>query len=394
MADNQERGLVAFQAQPAGGAPAADFGSVDVRSGFSEAATQLAQHFSGMSDRIGALPITRRHARAPRPVARRARSRVPPDARRHDPCRSFDDAGMETYRSQLAVRHDEDFETAYKANPNSPAALDKSLAEKRRACWPTATRVPSRRRAGLRHLRLTYMREAARGQEKLANYDLENRDRRRRHAPARLSQKAFLLGLDPAADAVLAQDTEDLAKRLGVRGADGQPVIGAEAAQRCSATRQPPVARGRYLGAFERLTDVPGKQAFIKKLRDDFAAGKARPRTSTCSISASSRRLIAEMRAARAVRKHRQPHTEIERRGRAQDGKAGITPKQDDLAALRTQVAASGSPELQRCSPPPSRWPRRTGWRRAPPCPTSRARSRSSTAASTRVVVPRPRSTG
>jgi len=119
--------------------PQADFGSVDVRSGFSEAATQLAQHFSGMSDRIGALAITRRHARAPR---RRTAGLDPEFRPTHGGtirAEAFDDAGMETYRSQLAVRMTEDFETAYKANPNSPAALDKSLARSAAPGWPTAT---------------------------------------------------------------------------------------------------------------------------------------------------------------------------------------------------------------------------------------------------------------
>ena len=88
-----------------------------------------------------------------------------------------------------------------------------------------------------------------------------------------LQQSAYRLGLDPTADASLAEDLTNLTARLQVRDVDGKLIISPKSAEKFMKDMSGKLAEARLKGAFTRLPDTAARERFVADLQEKYMAG-------------------------------------------------------------------------------------------------------------------------
>lgn len=248
---------------------------------------------------------------------------------------AFDKAGMDVYRTTARLEIEAD--------------IDKGgdLGAKQRA-WEA--RVPDEMRGEVGHMfrraGLAKAREASRKAAAQAAQDAQFALQADIDAGVKgLHQRAYALGLDGDADALIAKDIGLLEGTLGRRGPDGTPLVSPGQRRQIMTKARETVADARLLGAFSRLETVEAKEAFVKRLDEDFKASRG-----IASIydfggfQRITRQLEAEMRSTRMERSatDRAVAEDVKSLGQLAAKGYGVTP--DQIAGLRARAVAS--PEL------------------------------------------------
>ncbi len=345
MAVNRQKGLLRVAtsegalAQPTANRIAVpDSGSAAALSTAAAASGQIANDLAGLGAQISAYAD---YAAAIEGARAGRKAGLDPEFR---PKRSatirgqaYDRAGLETYRSRVAIEVDADIQAGG------------DLAAKRDA-W--LGKVPEELQGDIAHMfrrgELVAARKAAREQEvRIKSEATAALETEVDGAVKGLHQRAYQLGLDANADKMLATDLSMLAQRLRAKGPDGQPLVSPVAGQRILRDAKQQVTDARLFGAFERLPSVEAKQAMLDKLEADFKASKGLAKHYDL---AGYRRITAQlgqaMRAAQIERRQAGAVIAGEVNATARMFAQGHAPTPDQLAGLRSKVAASGDPAV------------------------------------------------
>lgn len=267
---------------------------------------------------------------------------------------AYNRAGLETFKSKMAVDVTAQMQAAFDKSPADPAALAKSL-EAIKAGWaegvnkelvphvkPDFEALFARNQIGL-------MRDAERGmRDQLRSNQAAALEAEREMRARQAEQQAFRVGLDATADQVLAGELTDMRKRLAVAGPDGKPIVDPVQQVKLLRDTERGMAKARIVGAFSRLDDLPSKIRFIEDIEaryqkggdavlDIFDPDQYQALVATLSAQARQEGLGAEQ-TSRALKR------EIKAFGEA--AKSGIALKDEDMAGLKARVAASNDPEM------------------------------------------------
>lgn len=189
---------------------------------------------------------------------------------------AFDRAGLETYRSTLETTLAQGIADVEAKHGGDPGALAQGYAAFRDGFLKG---VPQELQADvyttIERRRLGAMREASRQQA--GKIDKDQRAALSGEIDTRVKtvrDQAYRLGLDPAADTVLAEDLTRLKARLEVTGVDGQPIVPPEDADKLLRGTAGEVELARMKGAFDRLETIEQKRAFAEDLDSRVEAGE------------------------------------------------------------------------------------------------------------------------
>jgi hypothetical protein len=270
---------------------------------------------------------------------------------------AFDQAAIETKKSQMAVEVTAQMQKAFDANPANPTGLAQAL-EGVKAGWQET--VDDERLAP--HLKPDFealflrnhtglMRDATRAFHANVRAEQAGALEAERETRARTAeQQAYRLGLDATADEVLAGELADMRKRLAVRGPDGQPIVDPVQQVKLLRDTEQSIARARITGAFSRLDDLPSRIRFIDELEKRYQAGGDRVldlfdpgQYQALHATLSSQARQEELGAAQAERETKRA---VKAFGEA--AKGGITLKDDEMAGLKARVVATNDPEIIR----------------------------------------------
>lgn len=268
---------------------------------------------------------------------------------------AFDQAGIETFKSKLAVDVSAQMQAAADKHQADPTGLAQALAGVK-AGWqetvddarlaahvkPEFEALFLRNQTGL--MRAAQREHMARVKaDQLAALESE-RETRTRTA----EQQAFRLGLDVTADEILAGEIVDLKKRLEVRGPDGNFIVAPNIQAKVLRDTEVSMGRARIMGAFSRLDTLDEKAAFIKQLEDGYQAGGDRVLdlfapaeyqaiVATLTSQARQQELGAEQ-SKRETRRFVKSFVEA--------AKSGITLPDAEMTGLKARVAATNDPEI------------------------------------------------
>ena len=189
---------------------------------------------------------------------------------------AFDKAGLDVAETRLRQALDAGLDGAFTKFAGDPAGLANAIQAHSAAIIGSA---PQELRPGLqlivRGKQLQFARQQARQQaaervsEAAGAFDTELAD-----TTKRLHQMAYSSGLDPASDAVLADQVGLYAQALKRRGPDGQLYVAPEKAALEVRKLNQAVATARISGAFDRLPTLDAKLKFIEELQKDYSSGK------------------------------------------------------------------------------------------------------------------------
>lgn len=250
---------------------------------------------------------------------------------------AFDRAGLETYKSTVAIEVENDIQTG-------------GDLRKKRDAW--LARVPEEIRPDVTHqfrrAELVQARTAAREVAARATAEATGSLQTEIDTMIRsLHQRAFSLGLDATADATLSTDIGLIDKALRRVGPDGKPLVTPETARKLLDHARETVADARLLGAFDRASGLPAKLAFIDKFEADWKSS-----TGLASVYdlKGFQRISGQLRAAMAVDTGRE---RMRTAALSEDigsvlkmAEKGYAPSSEQLAGLRARVEATGDPEL------------------------------------------------
>jgi hypothetical protein len=262
---------------------------------------------------------------------------------------AYDKAGMQIYASRTSAAIADDFEKAYDAHSADPAKLDKVLSEKA-AGW-TGKVIPEYKADAATLIggtKLRMMRQATREMHaRMAADQKAALQDEMANSLKGISQRAFALGLDPEADAVLAADLDRLKSSLSRTDMTGKRMVDPSRAGEILRAAKQETASARLFGAFERLPSLPEKERFIAGLREDFKASRGlAAEFDLDGMERISGHLEGQMRAARtemsaASRALREDVANV-----ARMAEKGFAPSSDDMAALKTRALAA-EPDVQ-----------------------------------------------
>lgn len=189
---------------------------------------------------------------------------------------AFDSAGLETYKSTLEMKLSQGLAEIEAKHAGDPGELAKGYGAFRDGFLKG---VPKELQAdvytAIERRRLGAMRDASRQQA--TKIDKDQRAALAGEIETRVGsvqQQAYRLGLDPAADTVLAEDLTQLKARLEVKGVDGKPIVPPEQAAELLRGAAGQVEVARLKGAFDRLETIPQKRAFVEELDSRIEAGE------------------------------------------------------------------------------------------------------------------------
>lgn len=269
--------------------------------------------------------------------------------------RAHDAAGIQTFKSQMAVDLAAQMEKAYDDNQGNPEGL-KAALEGVKAGWQEtvdkpvlAPHIKPEFEAQFARSALGFMRSATREFNERQRAELAGALEAEREMRSRTAeQQAFRLGLDETADQVLAGELTDMRQRLAVVGHDGKPIVSPEAQTKVLRSAETGIARARILGAYSRLDSLPAKAKFIADLEEKYQAGGDRvldlfdPEQFQAVIGTlTSQARQQELGAAQATRELKRQLKDF-----ADGAKSGIALRDDELAGLKARVAASGDAEV------------------------------------------------
>lgn len=243
-------------------------------SGYGEQIGGLSRHFARVGESIGQMADAATEAEG---EAAGRLAGLDPEFR---PSRSltirgqaYDRAGLQVAGTRLKQGMEADLAAAYDALGNDPAKLAATLDDKG-AGWvkQAPAEVQPAMEAALRGAKIDYMRRAARDQvERVYNEQQAAVQTEIGDGIKTLHQRAYNMGLDAAADQVMADGVSQLDEALARTDVTGKRLIGPEAAAKVRADALETIATARLTGAFDRLKSLPEKEKFIAQFEDDFA---------------------------------------------------------------------------------------------------------------------------
>lgn len=324
-------------------------GSVNLDDGAAAGFDGLARSFQQIGDKVGALAD--RAAQQEGDLEGRHAGMDPEFRTRRDLTirgEAFDRAGLDIAGSRIKHEVDAALDRAREQAGGNPKAMQASIDAVAKGIMPN---VPDELAPGIElylgSKSLAYMRDATRQQiaeQRQAQAAAVQTELAT--ATRSLHQKAFMLGLDPQSDAVLAAETAQILGLTKRRGMDGKPLVDPVAAGRLKRELELEVTQARLLGAFDRI-DGPARKAFIDGLEADWKQGKGAAAVFDLQQMRSIRsQLEGELRHDEArrdvgARTLKQTVTDV-----AKMAAKGYAPPPEQLAQLEAEVIRSGSPEL------------------------------------------------
>lgn len=259
--------------------------------------------------------------------------------------RAFDEAGMQVAETSMKTAMAADMARAHDLYRNDPVKLQGELDGIRRAYLAKALpeTLPSIQLEA-DHARFSYMRDASRIQiQQTEHGQIGAFQEETAGAIKRMHQRAYQLGLDPQADAIMAADLDQLRGSLARKGVNGLPLATPEQAQKIIEHAKESISNARVLGGFDRLGSMAEKEQFISDLDGKFQRGEGLAKVYTLDQYESLKRhLRSEMHASRA-------HDSVLGEGLKSDiasidgrAKQGIMVSPDEIAQLRTRAIAAG----------------------------------------------------
>jgi len=265
---------------------------------------------------------------------------------------AYDRAGLQVAETRMRQEIEADFGAAYQKLSSNPDELFRVLEGKART-W--LSNAPEELRPGLQLLmqgkRLEFGRDIARQQAaRIAAEQRAALETELGEGLKAIHQRAFALGLDEEADAVLANDLGQLARSLSRTDVTGKRLVSPEAAAKAMSTAREQVATARLLGAFERLPSLDAKQRFLEELDQDFANSRGLAQEYDLQgFRAVRGTLEADLRASRAEASvmNRGLRQEVASVTRVLEKGYAVPP--DQLAGLKARILEAGerAPELQ-----------------------------------------------
>lgn len=351
MAENRFRGQLAVptRIEVTGHAGAKPGALVDT--GLDTAAKAIAGEFSAFGNKVGAWADK---AAAIEGAREGHQAGMDPEFRpRREPTirdQAYDRAGLDVAQSRIRTEITAQLQGLGDKYKGNPAGFAKAAGEAR-AGW--LAQVPQELHPEVAHrfrsAELAFNRQAAR--EAAARAAAEQKAATSTEIAEglkELHQRAYLLGIDPTADDVLAKDVQLIEGALKRVGPNGQPLYTPGQIAELKAKTRQEVASARILGAFERMNSLTGKRAFIQSIEEDWKRSKGIAKTFDLD---GFRSITAKLEAG--LRKD-----EIEERRKLAGVQHGITavtrlaekgfaPPPDQMAALRAQVGEIADPRAR-----------------------------------------------
>jgi hypothetical protein len=262
---------------------------------------------------------------------------------------AYDQAGLEVYQSKLSADLQGDLDQTYAAHSDNPQVLQAMLAKKGKA-WLDKS-LPEVRPAvqlQLQRANITYMREAARGQQERVFAEQQGAMQSSlTQTLATMHQQAFALGLDGTADQVMAGHLGDLTAMLKRTDPAGRPLVRPEQAAKIVEGATQEVANARLLGAYARLNGLEAKAQFIEQFDADWQAGKGLAKIYDLNgYQQMSSALGAELRRDQTMAGVGQRQLAGEIKDIQFIAEKGFAPPPDQMAGLKARVAGTNDPEL------------------------------------------------
>ena len=262
---------------------------------------------------------------------------------------AFDKAGLDVAETRLRQALDAGLDGAFTKFAGDPAGLANAIQAHSAAIIGSA---PQELRPGLqlivRGKQLQFARQQARQQaaervsEAAGAFDTELAD-----TTKRLHQMAYSSGLDPASDAVLADQVGLYAQALKRRGPDGQLYVAPEKAALEVRKLNQAVATARISGAFDRLPTLDAKLKFIEELQKDYSSGKGIASTYDLDeFDKVQKSLMSDYRAAKTLQATQVAGVKEDVSAVGKMAEKGFAPAPDDMAALKARVQSAGDPKL------------------------------------------------
>lgn len=332
------------------GQAGADAGVARVSLGGDKAFGEIASAFAGIGQRIGQL-ADKAAAREGDEAGREAGLDPEFRTRRDGTIRgtAFDAAGLDIAETRLKTSAAELFSQAWDKHKSSPQQLAKALdgaASGLIQGAPDELRPKLQLQLGAQ--RLTYMRQARR--------EMEARVRAEQAAALQADlalsmrtahQQAFALGRDAEADNVHAHNLTSYKQLLARRGPDGRPLLPPETQARLYRGMELETTTARLAGEMERLPTVAAKEAFLREVEKDFASSSGLARVYDFSEFQTVRRMLdGNLRQALTVERTNQAAIGNVLREVEKMAADGFSPGPQEMAALKAQIAATGSGEM------------------------------------------------
>lgn len=194
---------------------------------------------------------------------------------------AYDKAGLAVMETRLKTGMEGDLAAAYDALSADPQKLEAAINEKGLGWVGEApAEIRPALQLALNSAKTAYMRDALREQvrrvhdESQAALQTEIGD-----GLKTLHQRAFALGLDGEADAIIGDHLAILDKALARTDVTGKRLIAPEAAAKVRQDAIETATTARVLGAFDRLPGVAAKEKFLADFEADFAASQGLAKT-------------------------------------------------------------------------------------------------------------------
>ncbi len=262
---------------------------------------------------------------------------------------AFDKAGLQTALARTRVDIEADVEAEALRHQANPGGLQKALAAKRQG-WLAGAPIELHPEIEVlfKKTSTTAVRVATREMWARQNAELQaTLQTELQDTMRRAHQRAFALGLDPAADEIAVSDMGTIGGILARRGVNGERLVPPAAAAKLLAQAKEEVTTARLMGAFGRLGTPEEKERFIGKLEEDFAKSDGLAKNyDFATFRQVSDRLRAELN--RDLVQRRTSVRELESSLKIIEGWAanGEVPRPDMLAAIKGRIAAE-APQMQ-----------------------------------------------
>lgn len=263
---------------------------------------------------------------------------------------AYDKAGLETYKSRLSLMIEQHVGQIEDKHASDPAGLDAAFSAVSKGFLDKvppelrveiATTLERRRISAMRQATRTLHAEQKAEQATALNSEVEAKVKA-------LQQSAYRLGLDPTADASLAEDLTNLTARLQVRDVDGKLIISPKSAEKFMKDMGGKLAEARLKGAFTRLPDTASRERFVADLQQKYMAG-ADPLLNEFLPDDFERLaggMVSDIRSEKVASNAAAAGVKQEVKAVAEMAKDGYGLSETDATALEARVIATGDPEL------------------------------------------------
>lgn len=263
---------------------------------------------------------------------------------------SFDAAGLQVYKSKQYVAIADQLEQIFETHRGNPGGLEKAMSEARSGWLQGAlpetqpdialhfdkTGLALRRQATREHIERSLHEQHAATQAELAQQLKE------------MQQQAMRLGLDGTADDALLVQRRQIDGLLGRRAPDGRPLFTPEAREKVLEAVDDTTVTARALGAFDRQPTLEAKQRFLDEFRVEFKESRGLGGSLNLQRFMRTEGLLeSELRQARQGNREFTGLIGARIADIEKAASGGISPKPDELAGLKAQVAGTNDIKLQ-----------------------------------------------